>query len=86
MNTATKIKEVRGFRGEAAVYRLDPPYRGEEYVVASSIYLPKSPWKEETVIFPSTEAGEVPAYSDLAMVKEYSHAAALASIGYEVKS
>lgn len=86
MNTATKIKEIRGFRGEAAVYRLDPPYRGEEYVVASSIYLPKSPWKEETMIFASTEAGEVPSYSDLAVVKEYSHVAALASIGYEVKS
>ena len=86
MNTATKIKEIRGFRGEAAVYRLDPPYRGEEYVVVSSIHLPKSPWKEETMIFASTEAGEVPSYFDLAVVKEYSHAAALASIGYEVKS
>ena len=86
MNTATKVKNLPRWDGEAAVYRLDPPYRGEEYVVASSIYLPKSPWKEETVIFPSTEAGEVPAYSELAIVKEYSHAAALASIGYEVKS
>ena len=38
------------------------------------------------MIFASTGAGEVPSYSDLAMVKEYSHAAALAVIGYEVKS
>ena len=86
MNTATKVKNLRRWSGEATVYRLDPPYRGEEYVVASSIYLPKSPWKEETAVFPATEAGEVPSYSELAIVKEYSHAAALASIGYEVKS
>lgn len=86
MNTATKVKNLPHWVGAAAVYRLDPPYRGEEYVVASSIHLPKSPWKEETMIFASTEAGEVPSYFDLAVVKEYSHAAALASIGYEVKS
>ena len=86
MNTATKVKNLRRWSGEATVYRLDPPYRGEEYVVVSSVHLPKSPWKEETMIFASTGAGEVPSYSDLAMVKEYSHAAALAVIGYEVKS
>lgn len=86
MNTATKVKNLPRWTGEATVYRLDPPYRGEEYVVASSIYLPKSPWKEETAIFASTEAGEVPSYVDLAMVKECSHDAALAVIGYEVES
>ena len=39
MNTATKVKNLRRWSGEATVYRLDPPYRGEEYVVVSSVHL-----------------------------------------------
>ena len=88
MNTATKVKNHPDWVGAAAVYRLDPPYRGDKYVVASAITLPEIPGlrKVETMVFASTEDGKVADFEDLAMVPDYSHTAALASIGYEIET
>ena len=55
MKTALVIKEGL-LRGAASLYRMDPPYEGHEYVIASSI---DNMWGFETYLFPSNAAGEV---------------------------
>ena len=92
------IKKLDGLRGDAALYRLDPPLQGEEddeitateYVVVSAIDLPFSPFAppsdyrtSETMVFAATADEEVD-FMDLAMVPEKNHAAALAELGYTI--
>ena len=55
MKTALVVKEGL-LRGAASLYRMDPPYEGQEYVIASSI---DNMWGFETYLFPSNPSGEV---------------------------
>jgi len=94
MSTATKTKTLEGWRGDAAIYKLDPPTdAGLEYVVVSAVDLDfgnigtDMSWyrKSETMIFPS-DGDDVLDFGELVMVPEKSHASALADLGYEVAS
>ena len=92
------IKKLDGFRGDAALYRLDPPLQGEEddeitateYVVVSAIdlsfgqFVPYPGYRtSETMVFAAT-ADEKIDFLDLAMIPEKNHAAALAELGYTI--
>lgn len=66
MKTATKIKVLDGFRGEAALFRVSPPMKlnspvGElttcDYVAVSAARAPLS--GPETYIFAADEHGEI---------------------------
>lgn len=50
--TATLIKKLAGFRGDARVYSLSEPLDGHDKVVVSSVTLPFG-YGSETYIFPS---------------------------------
>lgn len=70
MNVAHKIKQLNGFRGEAWLFRMDPPYDGHEYVVVSAVRLKfrrsfDDPPDEETYIFPATPDGAVSDWGEL---------------------
>lgn len=91
MGTATKVRALTGFRGDAALFRLDPPLDdGSAFVVASAVDLDFGGFdagdyrKSETMTFPATEDGEVSSWGELGFVPYKSHADALKSMGYDV--
>jgi hypothetical protein len=94
---ATLIRELSGFTGHAALYRLDPPitevdWDGDEtgkefeYVVVSAANVMFS--GPETYIFPSDESGEVVGWGELegSYRGGLSHSTALAGAGYSLVS
>lgn len=84
--TATKVKEMEGWQGDAAVYRLDPPLDAHEFVVVSSVTLGISLpnyRSSETMVFPS-DGEDATDFGELTMIPYMSHEDALADLGYEV--
>lgn len=96
MNTATKIRKMADWRGDAALYRVDPPMAGAEYVVVSAIDTglrfpdPITPraMQIETYIFAADETGEPSDYQELpgSLKGTLDHADALRAAGYEVSA
>lgn len=94
MPTATHIRKLDHFAGDAALYRLDPPLEGNEFVAVSAVDLHRETWavnlpevmKSETYIFPSDGDGFVSDWGELrgSMKGTLSHSEALAKAGYEV--
>ena len=91
MKTATKVRDLDGFAGDAALYKLSEPLAsyGEpensyEYVVVSAV---NSIWAMETYIFGSSETGRILDWAELpgSIRGEYSHDVALNHAGYEVE-
>lgn len=92
MGTATKIRSLTGFRGEAALYSLTPPlHDGTDLVIASAVDLdfggfqPSGYRTSETMIFPATADGEIADWGELGFVPHKSHADALKDMGYDVE-
>lgn len=90
--TATKISDrlqegdpIAGIcsRATQAVYRLDPPLNGHEFVVVSSVRVMGEP---EVYIFACTPHGEVTNWVELpgSLKGTLSHVQALASAGYSI--
>lgn len=81
---ARRIRTVRDFSGDAALYRLDPPLPdgAGQYVVVSTINSPR-----ETLAFTSDSTGEVVDWAELVGVRggDISHAAALEALDYEIR-
>lgn len=93
--TATLVKDrLEGFRGHAALYRLDPPieYESErhEHVVVSSVTIPDygglGVGGPEAYIFPASPEGKVTGWGELpgSLNGTLDHAEALRDAGYEV--
>lgn len=92
--TATFVRKLTGWRGDAALYRMDPPHEGSEYVIASAVDLNYGDSVPatfalascETYLFPADEDGDVVEYTEmdgsLKGVKD--HEDALNAAGYEV--
>lgn len=93
MSTATYIKPVSNMRGDARLYRVDPPLDGNEYIAVSAVDMAAQfpginfqSWEAtETYIFPASEDGEVTAWGELpgSMKGTLDHAEALRDAGYE---
>lgn len=63
MATATLIStHISTVGADQRVYRLDPPYEGQEYVVVSGI---SGPYAVETYIFPGDETGDITDFGEL---------------------
>ena len=76
---------LKGFTGHAALYRMEPPLDGHDFVIASaSILVPTGP---ETYLFPADAEGNVVSW--LEMDGSYrgglSHAKAFAGVGYSIE-
>lgn len=95
MKTATKIRDIEGWRGRASLYKLDPPIEDEPWgdepkksfghvVVSATIAMFSGP---ETYIFGAGEDGEVISWSELpgSYRGGLSHAEALQGAGYSVE-
>lgn len=85
---ATHMKPVDGMRGDARLYRLDPPladYDGDvhEFVIVSAVVADSGP---ETYIFPADESGKITDWLEMpgSFKGALDHVAALANAGYEV--
>ncbi|MCK9597652.1 MAG: hypothetical protein M0R06_01350 [Sphaerochaeta sp.] len=77
MKTATFIKNLKGFQGEARLYKLSEPIEYDydweaekntkktEFVVVSAISAAFDTSRPETYIFPADESGEVLDWSEL---------------------
>jgi hypothetical protein len=92
MNRATLIKKLEDFRGEAGLYKMEPPLERHEYVVVSAVTVPSyrdEPLIEntETYIFPANESGEVTDWIELrgSLRDTLSHRDALTAAGYELE-
>jgi hypothetical protein len=86
MGKATKVKDLPGFRGKAALYFLDPPVDDDmEYVVVSATVVPFGEGPE-TYIFPADSSGEITDWGELhgSYKGDLDHAKALRGAGYEV--
>ena len=99
LGSARRVRECKKMRGDAAVYKLTPPYvetpwsiDGDTlpvqhtFVVVSAVdlfYTVLSFRESETMIFPSDGKG-VSIYDELCMVEHKSHADALEELGYAV--
>lgn len=91
MNTATYIKTLDGWRGEARLYKVDPPMAygwGDdegttEYVVVSAVVVPYI-GGAETYIFPAREDGSVIEYGEMegSFRGALDHEQALENAGY----
>ena len=98
MGTATKVRDITDMRGEASLYRLDPPLEdGTTLVIASAVDLTSavhaldsafgnSYRRSETMVFPASDGGGVSDWGELEMVPWKSHSDALKALGYEVSS
>lgn len=94
MSTATKIRDLNDWQGDAALYRTEPPLDGNEYVVVSAVDIAKRHdihdmprvMQIETYIFAATDEGEVTDFAELSgsMKGTLDHAEALRDAGYEV--
>lgn len=94
MNVATLIKRLHSWRGDAALYRVEPPLDGNDYVVVSAVdlalrfptYGDPRPMQIETYIFAADENGKVEDYGELSgsMKGTLDHTEALLDAGYEV--
>jgi len=91
MKTATKVKDLDGFTGSAALYKLSEPIasygepeNGYEYVVVSAV---DNAYATETYIFGSSESGRVSDWTELpgSVRGVYDHTVALNHAGYEVE-
>jgi hypothetical protein len=85
---ATPIREIEGYKGQAILYKMDPPVQhgddSYEYVIASSA--PRMMWtKPETLIFPSNAEGEINGYHSLGGGSYLNQPQALDTIGYEIQ-
>ena len=94
MSAATLIKRLPSWQGDAALYRMEPPLDGNDYVVVSAVdlalrfptYGDPRPMQIETYIFAADESGEVEDYGELSgsLKGTLDHAEALRAAGYEV--
>lgn len=91
---ATFVRRVDGYRGDARLYRLDPPHHdGTAYVVVSAVDLPTVPGfgypssyrTSETMAFAADADGFLTdGFADVAMTPGKDHAECLAELGYTV--
>lgn len=83
MKNAKHIRDLDGFRGHAALYQMDPPHDGSEFVIASAI---NNEFGMETYLFPSNAQGEIVSFSEMegSMRGTTEHSDALESAGYKV--
>lgn len=97
MNIAYKIKHLDTFRGEAILFRMEPPLEGHEYVVVSAVN-PKPPegmnfmryadmFQPETYIFGADPDGHVIDWRELdgSFRGAMDIPRALAQAGYEIR-
>ena len=91
MKTATKVRDLDGFTGMAALYKLseplasyDEPENSYEDVVVSAV---DNAYATETYIFGSSETGRVSDWLELpgSSCGVYNHETALNNAGYEVR-
>lgn len=84
---ATKIKDLpaTGRGGIQALYRMDPPHAGYEYVVASAASVLDTP---ETYLFPADADGKITKWGELdgSSRGHLDHDRAIRDAGYEVVS
>ena len=83
MNTATFLKTLTDMRGDARLYRMDPPFQNNEYVVVSAVNTYSGP---ETFIFASDKNGRIDEWGELdgSIAGELDHAQALRNAGYAI--
>lgn len=85
---AKKIKQLQGWRGDAALYELDPPLEIDggffPHVVVSAVNAPFS--GPETYIFKADKDGNVFDMGELdgSFRGERNHAKAIANMGYQI--
>lgn len=93
--TATFIKAIDGFRGEARLYRMTPPLQEEdwdgeiethEFVIVSAIMGAFDTMRDETYIFPADSEGNITSWLELdgSFQGEMDHVQALTNAGYTV--
>lgn len=90
MGTATKVRSLTGFRGDAALYKLDPPHASGEWVIVSAVdldfggFIVAEHRTSETMVFPATEDGEIADWCEIGFAPKKSHADALSDMDYEL--
>jgi len=83
------ISKVIAFKGDARLYRMDPPYIGNDYVVVSAVTVPNTMTLSggpETYIFKSDSHGLILNFSELpgSFRGDMDHKRALANAGYTI--
>ena len=81
---AKKLKALtEDFSGDAAVYEMDPPFEGHQFVVVSGV---RNQYAHETMLFASDKDGKVTKWADLHCVRNtQSHQEVLSGLGYTIE-
>jgi hypothetical protein len=88
MKIAHKIRKMDDFRGEAWLFRMDPPYMGHDYVIVSAINLLLVRYGgSETFMFAATPQGGVKDWMQLpgSFQGDKDIPRALRNAGYEIE-
>lgn len=82
--TASYIRDIDEWNGEAKLYKLSEPLEGYSFVVVSSVVVMFS--GPETYVFPSNKNGEVTDWRELkgSYKGDLNHEKALKNAGYKV--
>lgn len=90
MKTATLVKEIEGWSGDARLYELSEPIgagdgESTRYVIVSAIVMPLT--GPETYIFPADKDGEVKHFTELGGSYRggVSHETALKDAGFSIR-
>lgn len=83
MNKAILVEVIKDEpRDKKSIYRMDPPFRDEEYVFVSAV---NNQFAYEIMMFASTPNGKIKSFADLAAIKDtISHARLMKQIDYKI--
>lgn len=83
MNKAVLVEVVKDEpRDKKSIYRMDPPFRDEEYVMVSAV---NNQFAYETMMFASTPEGKIKSFTELAVIDNtISHPRLMKQIDYEI--
>ncbi len=84
MKQAHYVKDLDGFKGEAKLFRMDPPLEGHKFVVASAVIALFS--GPETYLFPADADGKVTDWIELegSASGTQDHEEAIRNAGYKI--
>ena len=85
---ATFITQLTGFRGDARLYQMEPPYQDSEYVVVSGVPMAFDTGQPETYIFKADPEGEITDWVELegSFRGALDHSRALEGAGYTINA
>lgn len=83
MKTATPVRDLPDWDGDATLYRLDPPHEYGSHVIVSTAN-PSDGGEHGSLVLAASPGGEVRSWAPIHTTEATDHTHVLAELGYEV--